>query len=86
MVAQPGPQAESNDGDKRREEYIGAYSTLESCLAGAEGRDQVEECLLDFDDSTGANRAEGSPLSVGPVALLGVGLLLAAGVQGVIPH
>ena len=42
--------------------------------------------LLDFDDSTGANRAEGSPLSVGPVALLGVGLLLAAGVQGVIPH
>ena len=86
MVMQSGQEmSDSEEANKKRGALLGAYTSLENCLSTADGQDAVDECLIEYDERVGANRAEPSAFSVGPIALLAVAFLVAAGSQGIIP-
>ena len=70
----------SVSAESKRKALMGPAGSLQECLSEAEGGAEVDECKLDYDQLVSGPGEEGDSdmLNVGPIALVVIGVALAA--------
>ena len=70
----------SISAESKRKALMGPAGSLAECLSEAEGGAEVDECKLDYDQLVSGPGEEGDSdmLNVGPIALVVIGVALAA--------
>eukprot|EP00966_Prymnesium_polylepis_P256847 5933014-Prymnesium_polylepis.2 len=86
-ATKPAPaSAEMKSEEETRSMLMGADDSLEACLSSAEGKAEIDECELDYDKlvegpttpSVYDELGDSEGLGVGPVALAGAAVVVAA--------
>ena len=79
----PGATSKPGDGaspssETKREMLMGSATSLDECLVDAENALEVAECQSDYEELVSGDPDDSTMLNVGPIALVAVGVILAA--------